>query len=173
MNKFVVNAAIWAMLNEDDVEENARTVIQYGDALKVTSAVSLTFINSTRDDNDSITGETGHGQVQIQDDSNQHEPIVHEFGIKKERIGHFKMWKDGKYQIRFHHFWKSDPETQGNDEEPVEYLIQYNDNLELTFFGQREQTEWRLWFLAITHAKFVPLYGTGRVDDGWGLIIGG
>lgn len=145
MNKYQLNAAIWAMLNGNKIEESAQTVIQYGDRLKVSSAFSLTLTQ---------------------------ESTTREFGINTDRIGHFKMWKIGKREIRFQHFWKSERETQGADEiEPVEYSIRYNKNLELIFFGQRVETEYRLGFISIFHAKFSPLYGNRKISEGWGLRI--
>lgn len=171
MNKFEINAAIWAMLSRENIKDNGKIVIGYGNTLQVKSGFNLSITNTTESGNNSFTGETNSGQVQVPDEG-MAESVTHEFGIRKNRIGHFKMWREFKNQIRFHHFWKSDPETQGAAESPDEYVIQYDPDLELSFFGQREEKPiFSLGPITFKRSIFVPIYGTGMIKDGWYLVI--
>lgn len=107
MGSLELNAIIGTMLDETSPEvariQAAQAIVEYGHQLKSSSKVELSFKRSHNDDDrPSVTGHTTQlGEVTIKQSPGSLEPWT---SISKERIGHYRIWKAGKGEIRFQHF---------------------------------------------------------------------
>lgn len=143
VDKMLVNSALDRLVAQQDPDGSAaQIVIDYASQLQ--SSAQLSFErNSTRTkDNGSITGyAAGHGNLSIKDRETEERNIS--IGVHKDRIGHYKVWKVGEGIILFHHFWKSDLTTKGEDDSVKEYILCYNTNdRSPKSFGVREMVFW-------------------------------
>ncbi len=150
-NRMVVNAALEKLTERAfPLEEHARVVIQYGSKLRREKMVSIEYIHSQSSE-DNISGCTpDQGEVTIKDSQHQ-QGEEKTFGVYKDRIGHFRLWKSREGLLVFHHFWKSSPTTMSaDDSEPDEYCLGYNPKtLDFEYFGMLGQKEvvFQIWFV--------------------------
>ena len=127
-----INAAFYSLINQTDIEESAQIIIEYAQRLPK-GGISLE-ISGTKTETESFTGQTDLGNVQMTDEKKTHWQKT--FGAQKDRIGHFKVWRDKLGDVHFQHFWKAEEETAGNDPKSLEYSIEYNKkNLKFIRFG--------------------------------------
>ena len=167
--KLLLNAAIERLIAGEDADLSAmRAIIAYSDKLDKKNGFSFEASFDGRSSSDSISGHTAeHGNVTVEDEAHE----VHKecaLGIKKDRIGHYKIWKARNGLIMLHHFWKSDRTTQVEKEDmPKVYHLGYNTKtLEPQHFGyEQERTIFICWFLFWFRLKWRNLkllYGKER-----------
>jgi hypothetical protein len=130
IDRIRINAAIERLLGGTDTwEVDARFVIQECRDLRKRSFFRLTINKPATTDEDEgfISGHApGIGDVTIrnrQPKEKSTEPLF-ESGITRERMGHFKVWREATHEIGFMYWWKAHLSTQTpDDEEPTEYFI--------------------------------------------------
>ena len=110
-SRMEVNAAIRALISGQNEMEAAKTLIHFGRLLPRRRSVS----------------------AEAEDDRQQE--VRGGLGIQKEQVGYYKLWNNGKGELEFHNFWRSD--TAGDElSGPVHYLLRYDENtLEPLCFG--------------------------------------
>lgn len=161
VDKLMLNAAIERLIaREDDDCSAMRTVIAYGSKLSRGNHASFEGSLDLKSSGDAVSGHTAEqGNVTIEDkDKEVHKECA--FGIRKERIGHFKIWKEREGLIMFHHFWKSDIATQVEKEDmPEVYHLGYDEKtFEPEYFGyEHARTIFLCWFLLWIRFKWFGL----------------
>ena len=138
-SRFVVHAAIQALVDKEELdEESALSVASFAGGLKKKRHVSAEWVLAPSDDDD-ITGYTGElGNVKIRDSSSE-EDTEGWWGVYKERVGKYILWKEREGLINFHETGKEDNL----------YYLWYNP-LTLDFVGLGIQTRQHLcsfWFV--------------------------
>lgn len=124
-----INAAIEVLLTSEDPHETdtaAREIIVFGDPLPEKS-VDWEYKSAPlfRWPKWFQGNAAGVGDVNLTEDQKKDEVV--RYGTKKERIGHYRVWKLEPGVIKFHHFWKSSLTTESNNEErPDEYYLFYD-----------------------------------------------
>lgn len=137
-----INAALWELIAGENIEEAARVVIDYGHALPMTRKWLRGELNiDVAVPPEQMTGSTEFGDVTIQQEDEGKKSIHKTFGVVKERMGHFRLWREAENCICFHKFWKSDISTSGSEEVEVDqYRIIYKlKDLNLIHFGIEEK----------------------------------
>lgn len=165
-DKLQLNAALERLVAREDEDGSAmRAIIAYGDKLDEAKAFSFDGTYDRKSKGDAVTGHTPEqGNVTI---DGKEEDIHKEctLGFKKDRVGHFKIWKASNSLIKFHYFWKSDRATQVDEEDmPEVYHLGYNTKtLEPVHFGfECERTIFIFWLLLWFRLKYdslVVLFG--------------
>lgn len=154
-----VNAALWNLTNGQDVPASAQVVVDYTRQFpeqKAFLTASLVALPS-KDDSTSFTGHTEHGDVTIKDTAPSGSvPEEKTYGMKKERLGHFRIWRTA-YAVHFHHFWASDETTRGSfDCLPTEYVIRVSKSgIHAVKFGYLKDRRFRFGFIEIAFPKVV------------------
>ena len=122
---FALNAAIEALIQGQDPDaKNAKLVIYYGSQLKHAGSWSLSM-DISRKKRDSFKGITNEfGNVQIDEDKTENKELGRL--IKKERIGHYRIWKSEEGHLKFHHYLASSIPTQSDDTEVIIHHLFYN-----------------------------------------------
>ena len=133
-----VHYAIERLIKKSWDEEAARTIVAFGAPLPTTRGGTTSFRRKQKEDF-SLTGFTHeHGDVQyeVQEDE-QIEIKEDQLESKKERVGYYKLYKYAEGQLQFHHYWKSDLQTQGMTIDfPAVYTVCYDpQTLQPTAFG--------------------------------------
>lgn len=165
-----MNAAIEALIAQTaHAEEAARIVIDYGHHLKKSGPVVWETRRTKSTSGPSLSGHVaGHGEIAVKD-RDRMESREFAFGVHKDRIGHYRLWKQSDGLLRMHHFWASDLATQGIDEREVdEYYLGYNRNsLAFSFFAilrERRILSWRIRYRHEIGAEYLErISGTGRL----------
>jgi hypothetical protein len=165
--RMAVNAAIEKLITQTDEDgESARTVIQYGSKLKKSGRVQLEYSSNTKSSGEEVSGYSpGQGEITIKD-KERDEQKEWAFGVNKDRIGYFRLWKEEEGLLQFHHFWKSSITTKPIDDEgPDEYHLGYDSHsLEPKYLGiKRKRIVLTLWFgitLEISRFYLEQVYGT-------------
>jgi hypothetical protein len=113
-----------------------------------------------------VSGHTPEfGDVTIKDESRE-EQIEKSFGVYKDRVGYYRLWKDSDGTLRFHHFWKSGITTQSVFKAgPEEYYLGYDTrSLEPLYLGLlQRKILLRFWLwkkIEISREYLEPIYGT-------------
>lgn len=161
MDVLVINAALWNLSREEDIVASAATVIEYGKTLRHEGLISIEG-NITSGGKSDITGDTGYGNVTVSDDNRRTRDFS--IGSYKDRVGHFRVWREAKDCIWFSHFWKSELDTAGDEPEVEMYRIKYDlTTLQLVHFGKkREERLFSLWGFQVLAAVIEPIWGSGR-----------
>ncbi|HXK38385.1 MAG TPA: hypothetical protein VJ579_04950 [Candidatus Paceibacterota bacterium] len=161
VDKLMLNAALERLIAGEDSDCSAmRTIIAYGDTLDKEKFFALESSVTTKSGGDAISGHTAEqGNVSIEDkEAETHKE--HSYGIKKDRVGHYKIWKSGEGLLKFHHFWKSDLTTQIEAEDrPEVYHLGYDPKtFEPEHFGyEHESTIFIFWLLLWFRIKVASL----------------
>lgn len=159
MDVMTMNAALWSLTKGQDVPASAQVVVDCTRQFPV----QRTFLTAShvalpsKDDSTSFTGHTEHGDVTIKDATPPGSiPEEKTYGMKKERLGHFRIWRTA-HEVYFHHFWASDEMTQAwIDHPPTEYVIRVSKSgTHAVKFGYVEDRRFRLGFLEISFPKVV------------------
>lgn len=166
IQRMAVNAAIEKLIaRADDDGEAARVVVAYGSRLKKSGPVSIEYASITKSSGDEVSGYSpGHGDISIKDNERE-ERKEWAFGVHKDRVGHFRLWKEKEGLLQFHHFWKSDTTTQSVDgEAPEEYHLGYDPfSLEPKYLGVcRKRIVATFWFglsVKISREFLEEIYG--------------
>ena len=168
--RMAVNAAIERLIAQTDEDgEAARTVIAYGAKLKRSKAIQIRYSSDAQSGGDSVSGYSpGHGDISIED-KERSEHKEWSFGVYKDRIGHYRLWKESEGLLKFHHFWKSDITTKAPDDAgPDQFHLGYDQaSQELRYLGVLRQRVLCQLHLGLT-VKIVWLYleriyGTARM----------
>lgn len=119
-----VNAALWKLVEGQEIPSSAQTVIEY--AMTLPEGISsfggeIGWENS--EDSGRIQGHTEHGNVSLNE--NEKQRVTKEFGVKKDRIGHFRLYWRGDRML-FHHFWASGAGTAGTREFASEFVVVFD-----------------------------------------------
>lgn len=161
-----VNTAIEKLIaRADDDGQAAEIVIRYGSKLKQSGLFEVQTSIKSNSSGNSVSGYSpGHGEVTVQD-SEREKHIEKNFGVYKDRIGHYRLWKTAEGGLRFHHFWKSDMTTMGIDgKEPQEFYLGYDQrSLALTYLGLRHKHP-----LALRIGKFTLVFMTYHLERIYG-----
>ena len=175
VSRMEAGAAMERLIARDENwRDAARVLIAYGNTLKI-EGTFLAEGNMPRiGGGGSITGYVaGHGDVRIED-QNEGEAKKFSIGVKKDRVGHYRLWKVKEGVLAFHHFWKSTITTQGDDDtKPEECRLFYDTkSLEpicLCLLRERlfETTRWYIGYL-IPEAIFGTVPRSARPF--WGLL---
>ncbi|MEJ0053450.1 MAG: hypothetical protein WDN10_01840 [bacterium] len=164
--RMAVNAALEKIIARiDENREAARRVVKYGSGLKESKRIQMKYRSRTRSSGEDVSGYSpGQGEVTIKDAERQEEKEW-EGGVNKDRIGHFRLWKEEEGELRFHHFWKSGITTRSiGGERPDEYCLGYDPvSLEPTYLGlNREKLVFTLWlgiWMDISRFYLEAIYG--------------
>jgi hypothetical protein len=178
-NHLLLNAAIEKLIAQDDADgEAAQVVISYGAKLKAASSIQIESTTISSSSGPSMSGYSPNvGHVTVKDKVGK---TVKEqtFGVDKERVGHYRLWKAKEGCLNFHHFWKSLVTTGSMDGIlPDVYHLGYDpQSLEPAYLAiLRKRTVFRV-FVGITIEIFVPylepVYGKTPPMKGWGLSWG-
>ena len=123
-----VNAAMESLISrEDNWVESACTVIALGHTLKIAQPVSIETKVTKTSGGESITGQTSQGPMTIRDKKRE-ETKETSFGVLKERIGFFRLWRQSHDTLCFHRFENSHISTRGLREGPDTYRLVYDQN---------------------------------------------
>lgn len=160
-----VNAAIEKLIAQDDPNgDAAQVVIEYMHHHKPEAPIALEYRTEETRSGGSTTGyAAGHGNVSI--DDNETKVQSGSFGIHKDRVGHYKIWKKADDIICFHHFWKSDVITRVDITSQKEYVLCYNtSDLSPKSFGMISRVFWFKFNLLnrvyeIFRLVVTPIYG--------------
>lgn len=175
INRFEVNAAIEQLLaGTESWEEHARVIIRNCHELHPKKMVGLSIGSLPGKDEESITGHSpGVGNVTVKDEQKKEREGV-EFGIYRERIGYFKVWRQRGTEIGLKYWWKADLETQNPDEpeQTPEYYLGYDkETLQPKYFGvEREKKVMRFLMGTLYRVYLEPMYGEVKYPSrGWSL----
>ena len=161
----VLNAAIENLIKgQDPNADNAKLVIEYGSKLKCAGFWSLTisFPWKKRDSFKGVTSELGN--VQIDEDKIENKEIGKI--IKKQRIGHYRIWKHDEGHLSFHHYWASSIATGSDDTKVNTYHLFYDaKTMKEQAFAEEyiyRVKKYRFWgrVLILTRTMFDVKYGT-------------
>ncbi|HSE35476.1 MAG TPA: hypothetical protein VLB83_05140 [Candidatus Paceibacterota bacterium] len=163
--RMLINAAIEKLLAQSDESyEAARVVIDYGQRLKSASATQLEIASRAHDSHEHTSGYSpGIGEINLEHDTPT-EQREYTFGISRDRVGYYRLWKQKEGQICFQHYWKSDANTNpGDDTSDIYYLGYCTKKLEPKYFGIfRERVAFRLWIghtIEFTRHYLEPIFG--------------
>lgn len=122
----VLNEAITKLTNEWD-ENAAKLVVEFGNKLPKAKLINCAIIYRNKD-RGTMSGHTREGGEITVKIPERNEKKEIELGIKKERVGWFKLWKEKQGVINFHHFWASDAITKELDSEndSLGYRLEYD-----------------------------------------------
>jgi hypothetical protein len=173
-----VNAAIEKLImRADDNGEAAKVVVEYGSKLQKSGRVVIQYSSTTTSSGDEVSGYSpGHGEITISDKKRE-ENKEWAFGIHKDRVGYFRLWKSKEGELRFHHFWKSSAATKSIDSEgPEIYCLGYDPvSFEPKYLCiEHEEVLFTLWFgvaIEIFRLYREQIYGTVPKMSGGGLRI--
>lgn len=165
--RMVVNAAIEQLIaRNDDCDNAARIVIAYGSKLRCSKSFIFEYNTKANNSKESTSGYSpGHGEVTVQNEERE-KHLEGGFGIYKDRVGHYRLWKDSEGLIKFHHFWKSGITTKNpEDDGPDEYHLGYDPkSTEPRYFGvARRQIIFSVWLgltFKITRGYLDVIHGT-------------
>lgn len=175
-SRMEVNAAIEKLIaRSEDSRAAAQIVIQYGDGLRTSARFQVEASSSKTSRGPKVFGYSpGHGNVTIEDKEKE-ETQEFVFGVYKDRVGHYRLWKVGQGLLSFHHFWKSGLTTRGSSgSDPDVYRLGYDQqSLLFTFLGiERARIIFNLGFLQIHFRYLEPILGTIRDPRiGFSLIV--
>jgi hypothetical protein len=172
-SRLEVNAAIGMLINRSDSSEDAaRVVIQYGDRLKTAGSIQMESSTTRIKRDPLVSGHVrGFGNVEIEVEESKE----FTFGIEKNHIGHYRLWKGAAGLICFHHFRKSGLVTQGSSEEDSEiYHLVYNpQSLEPRYFAiKRYRIVLNLSFVQFRVIYLEPIFGeVNRIRLGYKVTV--
>lgn len=166
VERMMVNAAIEKLIARSDEDgQAARIVVEYGSKLKKSGKVKIEYLSNTKSSGDEISGYSpGQGEITIKDKERE-EQKEWAYGVHKDRVGYFRLWKEKEGLLQFHHFWKSSITTKSIDDEgPDEYRLGYNPtSLEPKYLGiLRKRVVLTLWLgitLEISRYYLEQVYG--------------
>jgi hypothetical protein len=143
INRLAVNAAIEKLLaGTDKWEEHARIIIRNCHLLRPRGYIVLGVGPTTVEtDEEIVTGHCPEGSDISIHDTPRKETREWEFGISRERIGYFKVWRERDSEIGIQHWWKASMGTRSpEDPGPLEYFLGYDKtNLEPMYFGAEHE----------------------------------
>jgi hypothetical protein len=134
ISKMDVNAAIEGLIRDQDITDpNVQLIVEFSNTLPIKNWFSGESFSWSQKD-DSVTGRTEYGDLTIRD---AHETTEERsFGIRKERIGYYKVWRTSRTRLCFQFFWKADLSTWA-EERPMTYHLRYDsETLTPTYFGR-------------------------------------
>jgi len=174
-SRMEVNAAIEKLIGfSEDADNAAQTVILYGDDLKTSAALQIEGVSAGMSRGRGVSGYSpGHGNVTIED-KDKEETREFIFGVHKDRVGHYRLWKEAPGLLCFHYFWKSGLAVRGfSDTGPDVYRLGYDQQSLLPEFLGVERSrcilklgilEFRLRYLERVHGKIRnPRIGTSII----------
>ncbi len=159
MDIMTVNVALWNLSKGQDIPASAQVVVDYTRQFPE----QRTFLTAShvalpsKDDSTSFTGHTEHGDLTIKDTApSGNVPEEKTYGMKKERLGHFRLWRIA-HEVHFHHFWASDEMTQASfDRLPTMHVIRVSKSgTHAVKFGYVKDRRFRFGFLEIGFPKVV------------------
>lgn len=131
-----VNAAICELINGNVSTELMSVIVRFGHHLPERGPFYIVGTTPKKNDGTIISGHTqeqGNINIKTSDDGQEKEWA---YGIHKERVGYFRIYKNNWGAIEFHHFWKSGVTTASESEEPAKYRLEYDEKtLEPLCFG--------------------------------------
>lgn len=170
--RLALNNAL-AKLTEGWDEKSARIVIDFGN--KIPGMSTITYQRFEKSQNDkSISGFTKEcGNITVKG-SCPEEVIEKTYGIKQERIGHFKLHKQREGVLIFHNFWASDIFTKSeNRGYPLKYVLEYDiKTLTPLALSVMEKKELYTFFIITRLVEIpIPIYGNPKFEGLRGWII--
>jgi hypothetical protein len=166
--RILVGAALYKIATGADEDgEAVKIVIAYGSKLKKSLPFEVGFSSYDKSNGSPVSAHTQeHGQVTIRDEREKN--IEKSFGVHKERIGLYRLWKDREGLLRFHHFWKSDMTTSNGGKKPPEFAIGYNKkSLAMKYIGVlcEKKISFHLWPVefSVELDYFKPIYDTKKI----------
>jgi hypothetical protein len=174
VDRIQLNAAIERLVeSKGSSEESRRIVYEFGSQLRPFSRVSGSL--QMQSPGDSISGHTPEqGNVQLTDDE---KVKTYEFGNERERVGHYKIWKEQegrhRYKVVVAHFWKLDEGTESTTEEPQIWCLSCDQNGP-TWFGERATRTVLNSKLHVRRHEFIEQWGANigkRHHAGWSIEL--
>jgi hypothetical protein len=164
--RMAVNAAIERLITRvDEDSEAARIIVSYGSKLKKSGSIQMEANSSTKSSGSEVSGYSPvQGEITIKDKEHE-EQKEWSFGVHKDRVGYFRLWKEGEGLLKFHHFWKSSITTKSIDDDgPEEYHLGYDVvSFDPKYLGvRRKRVVFTLWLgitLEISHFYLEQIYG--------------
>jgi hypothetical protein len=127
-----INAAFYNLINQTDIEKASYTLIAYARTLPYKRGSQIEYSKKSTS-TDSFSGQTDLGNANLSETTTKETHRT--WGFQKARVGHFKAWR-GKKCLYFHHFWKSDASTAGDEPEVITYRLRFSPkNFTLEHFG--------------------------------------
>jgi len=172
-----VNAAIENLIRySGDTSSAAQTVILYGDDMKTSAALQIEGARAATSRGRGVSGYSpGHGNVTIENEDKE-ETREFIFGVHKDRVGHYRLWKEAPGLLCFHYFWKSGLAVRGfSDSGPDVYRLGYDQqSLAPEFLGvERSRRILKLGILEFRLRYLEPILGQIRNPRiGTSIIIG-
>ncbi len=172
MNRLEINAALCNLANGEDVEASARTVISFASTLKFKLwAIEITY---KKDANPGFRGETEHGSFDFNENEKE-ETVTKQFGNTGERIGKFKIIREDRGRVRFHHFWASGTGTCAGDRDTdvKEYVLYFNPKTKaLLHLGERYVAKTTTIWNRFRIRRFMlrTIFGKKQKGDGIGIV---
>jgi len=167
-----VNAAIERLImRSEDSEHAARIVIRYGDKLRSSWPFQYSSTKTTTRSDAASGYAPGVGNVTVKSEQSE-EQTEYVFGVYKDRIGYYRLWKQGEGLLCFHHFWKSGLTTRGQGSDPETYRLGYDpESLEPEFLGvERVRVILRIGAFEFFRVYLEPVLGTIKKPlRGYGL----
>lgn len=163
--RMLINAAIERIVSRsDDMHEAARIIVQFGSRLKNASRMRLSASVRAESTDDNISGYSpGVGEINAKDEKSKEETHHLELGCNKERVGHYRMWRERDTRICLQHFWKSELSTMSmDDEEPDEYVLGYDEEtLTPQYVGIRRSRTLSIPWIGMSISTFYldPIFG--------------
>ena len=178
--RMAVNAAIEKLIAKADEDgEAARVVVSYGSKLKASEKIQIESVTNQKSSGGEVSGYSPqHGEITVKDEKRE-ERKEWTRGVYKDRIGHYRLWKEDDGLLKFHHFWKSGLTTKSPDsEDPETYHLGYDiATLEPKYLGiRRKRITAKFWLLCtveIARPYLEPVYGDVPKLDGIGFILHG
>jgi len=165
MDRMLVNAAIERLINKNASGEDAMVVIKFCENFPVKKGLAIQYTSDSTDQSN-VTGATEHGDIKIESSEKKHTEF--DFGIKKERVGYYKVWKEKKNVLAIQYYWKSDTSTESESGPPPEYRLAYNKDLSPRFFAQIVFKPWATFrsgsqVTSIGYDKLEVFYGEALI----------
>ena len=159
---FQINAALNGLVDENCHEwiHLAEIVINEFRELKKASPVSVEVVGRIEKKDAEMTGTTpDKGNLTINTDETR--DIDWSSGIKKERVGHFRLYKEQEGIIAFHKFWRSDMATEPDEEKhPPLYRLHYDAKsfAPIKVVTSSEKPAFRFLFIHLIGEYEVPIH---------------
>lgn len=172
-DRMAVNAALETLISGDASVEVAQTVVNLCAHLPKRASLSGELNKTKTYDGEKFEGATPkHGQMDYDSGGERTEHVEKTFGVEKERIGHYRVWRDAAGVIGFHRFWKSSLTTEGTDKVD-QYRLGFDpSSMSPTWFGvERTRIVFQLGRIQFVRLYIEPIFGEVpyREQGGWGL----
>lgn len=171
IDRMAVNAAIEQLLGgTDQWQEQARIIVHNCHEIPRKGVVAFQYSRNSTSNEGPVTGHSpGHGDISVHNKPKT-EHKEYSFGVARERVGYYKIWKENAGELGITPWWKADLTTQGpNDSNLTEYFLGYDEKtLEPEYFGIARERPIIEWPINLSRVYLETMHGrTDRINRGW------